>query len=98
MIEPFAAYGNGQTVKIAASDTSASGVLPITSADVRVYNATAVVAFIRFSGAANPEATTSDIPIPPGGVEVFSANGAKYVAVILDSDTGDVYFTAGRGI
>lgn len=98
MVDPFTAYGNGQTVTVAASTSSAAGTLPITSSDVRVYNATDAIAFVKFSNAAAPTATSADIPIPPGGVEVFGANGAKYVGVILASSSGNVYFTSGRGI
>jgi hypothetical protein len=97
-MEPFAAYGIGQTVTVGASTTSTNAPLPIRGGDVRVYNATDAIAFVEFAGSAAPVATSADIPIPPGGVEVFSIAGASHVAVILAAGTGNVYFTPGRGL
>lgn len=97
---PFAPYAHGNTVKVSGSTTSAAGTLPSLngSQDLRIYNASSAIAFVRWQNASGPTATTSDIPIPAGGVEVFEANGAQYVAVILSTGTGDVYFTSGRGL
>lgn len=98
---PFAPLAHGNTVTVSASTTSAAGTLPaaiVGGCDLRVHNATTAIAFVRWQNAAAPTATTDDIPIPAGGVEVFEANSAAYVAVILSAGTGNVYFTVGRGI
>ena len=100
---PFAPYAHGTsgTTVVAASTTTAAGTLPTMQSngcDLRIHNRTSSIAHVRWQNAASPTATTDDMSIPAGGVEVFEANGARYVAVILASGTGNVEFTVGRGI
>lgn len=63
---------------------------------LRVYNSTAVRVYIQF-GDATVTATTAKMPIPAGGVEVFSIGGATYIAGITDAGTGTLYATPGFG-
>jgi hypothetical protein len=101
MYAPFSSYGNN--VAVAASVASASGTLPGYDATrfsetVRVYNATASAAYFRFSPTVSPTAVATDTFIAPGSTEVFSLPpDTQYVAVILDSGTGNVYFQRGGG-
>jgi hypothetical protein len=92
--------GSVATVAVAASTTNATGSLgtvPSTGTfQVRVYNACTTTAFIDFDGVA----TTSNMPMPAGIVEVLTlAGGTSSVGVILASGSGcSVYFTVGRGL
>jgi hypothetical protein len=70
---------------------------------VRIYNAGPDTAFIRF-GDSTVTATSADVPIPSGAIEVMSftvpeqdVTGA-YMAAITASGTATVYFTTGVGI
>ena len=88
------AFTPGSTVNIAATTSSNSATLAAGMV-VRVYNAGTVPVFIKFGATA----TTSDTPIPPGIVEVFTdPSGATTVAAITASGTATVYFTSGQGI
>lgn len=89
------------TKTISASVTTASA----TWADndmagdcLRVFNSTTAIAFIHFGNGAQT-ATSADLPIAPGAVEVIQVGGyANTVAVILSTSTGSVYVTKGSGI
>ncbi len=63
---------------------------------VRVFNAASVTVFVKFGTSAVTAATT-DLPIPPGGVEIFAAGAATYIAGITASGTGTLYATPGFG-
>jgi hypothetical protein len=64
---------------------------------VRLYNSTAVVVFVQF-GTSGTTATTSHMPIPPGGVEVFQIGpSVTSVAAITSSGSGTLYATTGYG-
>ena len=64
---------------------------------IRVYNAGLVTVFCRW-GAGAQTATTSDMPVVPGVVEVFSkAPGDDTFAGITASGTATVYTTCGEG-
>lgn len=69
---------------------------------VRVMNNASATVWISFGNAGEVSATTNDIPIPAGAVEVFSAGatgtGVLDVAAIAPSGTGNIYFTPGSGI
>lgn len=95
-MQPFRA-GSG-TVNIAAGTTS--GRVQITSStglgEYRVYNSGASTVFIK-EGDGTVTATTSDLPIPAGAVEVLSF-GSTYIAAITATGTCTIYFTPGDGI
>lgn len=90
------------TTAVSVSGTTASGALNLPAAStgntsVRIHNGATVTVFIQF-GASTVEATTSNMPIPAGGVEVFDIGGAvTHVAGITASGTGTLYATTGRG-
>lgn len=95
MLNPFTPGGTvsravtGTTANVALSSTHGLQVM-VTSA------ATNSLAFIKF-GASTVEATTSDTPILPGTVQVFTIpSGTLYVAAIGTSGT-TLYFTSGDG-
>jgi|TARA_R110000868_G_scaffold392795_1_gene663575 FixJ family two-component response regulator len=98
MLNVFQLYSGLATAKVAGTTTSQSVALSAKDYQVRVFNSAASIAFIRFTAGAST-AVTTDMPIPPGAVEVFSLNESQtHVSVILASGTGDVYFTSGVGI
>jgi len=90
---------DGSTIAVAASTSNATGTFvnaPVgPEFQARVYNACTTTAFIRFNGVA----TTSNIPIPAGVVEVYTvAINSTSIGVILASGSGcNVYVTLGRG-
>lgn len=65
---------------------------------MRVYNAGTQLAFARW-GTGTQTATTSDMPLVPGVVEVFSkAYADDTFAAITSSSTATVYITPGEGV
>lgn len=102
MNRAFSSFGDN--VVIAATTSSGAAALPgaaptgqSRSETMRVYNASAAVAFFR-TGPTAPTAVTTDTFVGPGGTEVFSIpTGVEQVAVILSAGTGNVYFQRGAG-
>lgn len=92
------------TVNIAVSTSSQSILVENFGGanQIRVMNNATATVWITFGGVSDVAATTNDIPIPSGGVEVFSvgavAAGNVYAAAIAPSGTGSIYFTPGAGI
>lgn len=97
------------TTAVSVSGTTASGALtlptnqgsatvvtPAGNMTVRVFNATSSIVFIKFGTSAVTAATT-DLPIPPGGVEVFAVGANTYIAGITSGGTGTLYATPGLG-
>ena len=96
----FSPYGT-DTTAVSVSGTTAAGALNLPTApmpsSVRVFNATSVTVFIQF-GISTVTATTANMPIPAGGVEIFEIGPAvTYIAGITASGTGTLYATTGRG-
>ena len=94
--------GLADTVAVSASGTTSNGALnkptaPAGALTVRIHNGGSVTAFIQFGNSAAVEATTSHMPIPPNGVEVFSVGDATHVAAVTASGTTTVYLTTGYG-
>jgi hypothetical protein len=104
-LAPFVALADAfkpidnSTIAVSASTSNATGTFTVapTGPDfqVRIYNSCSTTAFIRFGGAA----TTSNIPIPAGTIEVYTVPAfTTTVGVILASGSGcNVYSTLGRG-
>lgn len=108
-VNPFTPVG--ATVTVSATTSSSDEALPATAvgssttnagtiggADVlRFYNAGTAIAFVRW-GVGAQTAVTTDMPVAPGTIEVFSkAYEADTVAAITAAGTATVYVTAGRG-
>lgn len=96
----------GSTVSISATNVTGSVALagaPNTGKfQLRIYNAGAATIFFN-RGNSSVTATTSNMPLPSGAVEVITiANPANdpvtHVAAITSSGTATVYFTVGWGI
>lgn len=65
---------------------------------MRVYNAGTQIAFCRW-GTGAQTATTGDMPLIPGVVEMFSKAWADDTfAAITSSSTATVYITCGEGV
>ena len=88
------------TTAVSVSNTTANGALNLPtngrSLTVRVHNATTGIVFIQLGGS-TVTATTSHMPIPAGGVEVFALGTATYIAGIMSSGSGTLYATPGIG-
>lgn len=104
---------SGNAFRPTAATTNASATTTSTAAaqltlpsptdptvQVRVHNAGSVAVFVVFGASAVGAATTAaGMPIPAGGVEVFSLAGDQtYHRVITASGTATVYFTVGEGV
>jgi hypothetical protein len=102
MILPFMP---GDTRSISASTSSAatgSALVPAKGGptQVRIHNAAAGLAFVKF-GTSGVSAAATDLPVPAGAVEVVSvpaSDVATFGAAVLSSGTGTVYLTVGAGI
>lgn len=100
----FEAFGIG-TASVTATTASAATALTIPTQSgavprkmqVRVYNAGGATVFVLF-GTSGATATTGNMPVPSGAVEVFSVpEGTTHAATITSSGTGTIYFTTGLG-
>lgn len=99
----------GATVSLAVTSVSARVLLggqpvqPGQRFQVRLYNGGPDTAFFRFDDK-NGVATTADIPIPSGAIEVMSFTvpygvvDGVYAVAITASGTAALYFTTGVGI
>jgi len=93
----------GKTTSISATSTSASVTLDSVGAaaeNLRVFNAGPNTVFITWGVGSATATTTTNLPIPAGGVEnFFKGPGADTVAAICAStQTATVYFTPGEGV
>lgn len=83
------------------SVTQASGSVTFTGSSaeqLRIYNAGSNIAFIRW-GTGAQTALATDMPIPPGDIEVFYKGSGDTVAAICSTGlTTTLYCTSGRGI
>ena len=90
------------TVNIVAATSTANIALGNTAGDavdVRLYNAGSAAVFVNFGGSSVVAALASSVPIPAGGVEVFSLGpGVTYIAAIVLSSTHTLYITPGMGV
>ena len=94
-------FGAGATYSLSVSNSTASVQVNLNATaqqQVRVVSiATNPTVFIKFGGA-SVTAATSDMPILPGTVEVFTIGvAATYIAAITSSASGTLYITAGYG-
>lgn len=104
-MQPFHPIADS-TVSISASTSSSRVALQKTPSTgefhLRIHNAGAATIFFN-RGGSTIDATTSNMPIPAGAVEVITINNAQkepvtHVAAITASGTATVYFTVGWGL
>lgn len=86
----------GAGVSISATTTSASATVSAAQRDVRIVNAGTAAVFVRF-GTGTATATTSDMYMPAGAIEVFDKGTNDKVAAITASGTATVYIVTGEG-
>jgi hypothetical protein len=95
---PFAPDWESGTQTLAATTSSGTRVaVPTRNGTIRLFNAGTTTVFIK-AGGATVAATTSDLPIPPGVIEVISKGGATHISGITNSDSATVYVTPGEGV
>ncbi len=94
-IQPFAPAA---TAKIAATNASSNTVIDAGGQNqvVRVVT-TGGNAYIRFTSAAGDVATTADMPLLAGTVEMLSKGNATRAVLIADT-TATVWITTGEGV
>jgi hypothetical protein len=98
MAETFLPKSGGATgASIAAATSSASTGVDGTCPQVRLYNSGSVIVYVRWGKSAQT-ATTSDMALAPGSVEVFSKQDADTIAAITSAGTATLYITSGHGL
>lgn len=104
---PWRAFApsSGGTVSLSASVSSSAAAVALVGNSrpelaVRVYNAGSATAFLAFGDATVVANLTAGMPIPAGGVEVFSMGGSTHVAAVMASGAtaNMVYVTPGDGV
>jgi len=98
-VQPFS-IGTGNTVQLACTGTSASVTLSSAGAannGLRVYNSGTVTAFIRATSGASTASVSTDMPIPPGIVEILSKGQADTITGITNGGSATLYLTPGEG-
>lgn len=94
------------SIRVDCSTTSKRVALPSDATNIRFYNNTTSMAWVRLGDssvtAAIPAADTAGFgfPLAPGTVEAFTEStngGVTHVAIILQSGTGFVNVTMGEG-
>lgn len=93
----LSASSSSSSVTFDAKDVTSATTLAGGHQVMRVYNAGTQIAFCRW-GTGAQTATTSDMPVVPGVVEVFTkAPSDNTFAGITSSSTATVYITCGEG-
>lgn len=88
----------GATTVLSVTSSSSGDTIAPKYGRIRVYNGGASVAFLR-TGIGAQTALTTDVPIPPGVVEVFSVPANHtHAAAITSSGTATLYITVGSGM
>jgi hypothetical protein len=97
---------NGAGVALATSTTSASTTFTagtpsgtntiVNATDIMLYNSGTVVVFCRWGVGAQTSVAT-DVPLPPGTVQVFYKGNSDTVACLASSTTATVYVMPGNG-
>ena len=98
-VQPFS-LGVGNTLSLTATTSGASVTLNASGAAsqcIRIYNAGTVAAYLRASLGASTPSTSTDLPIPPGGVEVFSKGDCDTISAITATGSAALYITPGEG-
>lgn len=102
---PFA-WLDGATLTLSATTTSSNGALlkvPTGEFQIRLCNEGSSTVFIRKGGDSTVVATTADLPVLSGGVEVLTINNhpdapISYIAAITGTGTATLHITTGLGI
>ncbi len=88
----------GGPVSITATTSSSSISVPNPNSEsqLRIYSTCTTTLFLK-TGNSSVTASSSDMAVAPGAVEIFSMSGA-YTAVIVPSGSCDVYLSRGTGL
>lgn len=88
----------GATTVLSVTSSSSGDTIAPKYGRIRVHNSGASIAFLR-TGIGAQTAVTTDVPIPPGVVEVFSVPANHtHAAAITSSGTATLYITVGSGL
>lgn len=92
------AFGRGQTVTAATTSTAATAFtgIDVANTELYVFNSGTGIAFARW-GVGAQTATTADVPLPPGSVQVFNKGSADNFAAISAAGTNAVLIITGKG-
>lgn len=84
------------TTTSVSATTSSARALVGAGPSVRLYNAGSATVFVAF-GTDSVTATTSDMPVPAGTIEVLERGANTHLAALTASGTATLYVTAGLG-
>jgi hypothetical protein len=96
----FAPAGNTVSLAVTTATARVALTAPATAGayQVRLYNAGTATAFVTFGTVTANGVVATSMPIPSGGIEVFSvASTVTHVAAITSSGTATLYATTGYG-
>jgi len=93
------------TVMVGVSTSWMAGAIkgrPSGPFQLRLYNALASAVFYRV-GDSSVQATSADVPLPPGAVEIITVRNADarpdtHIAFVAASGSGSVYASTGNGL
>lgn len=85
------------TTTLSATTVSSNVTVSSSSNNVMISNAGSVTVFIKFGSDSSVTATTGDLPVLGGTVQVFSKGGTSYIAGITGTGSATVYVTGGDG-
>lgn len=99
-MDPFVA-SPASTVNINVSNSSQSVSLAVAGRrQIRIMNNGTATVWVAFGPSGVTASTTTNMPIPPGAIEVVSIpdyGATAFAAAIAAGSTGIVYFTPGVG-
>lgn len=85
------------TSSLSVTTSNTQGTLTSSASQrVRIYNAGPNAAHFR-AGVGAQTAVTTDMPLAPGAIEMFTLPYATHVAAICATGTATVYITTGNG-
>lgn len=99
MANVFTPMHIGATLTLSPTTSNVQGTLAAAGAnasEIRVVNAGPNTAFLRWGDGAQT-ATVNDVPILPGGTEIFSVGVVTNFAAICGTGSAVVYITPGYG-
>lgn len=99
---PFSPGGATANINVSSSNQAVLVTNQRGEVQIRVMNNGSATAWIAFGGNAVAASLNTGIPVPSGGVEVFTVVAPYqdniYAAAIAAGSTGNIYFTPGAGI
>jgi hypothetical protein len=98
-VTAFAPKSAGTSTIAVTTSSAATSVNPAPgSPRMRLYNAGPSTVFVEQGNSSVVATVAASMPIPAGGVEVFTFARATHLAAITGSGTATLYATPGEGV